>query len=65
MSTPDSIAIIEQLDPAALAERLRNLDDERKAVVILLRAAHAREKRQPRDQKARISLAKKLGGANA
>jgi hypothetical protein len=46
MSDPESI--LKQLDPEQLAAKLRELDGDRRAVMILLRAARAREKRGDR-----------------
>lgn len=37
--TTDPTALVRQLDPTAIRERLDNLDAERKALLVLLRAA--------------------------
>lgn len=41
---PDPIAIVQQLDAAALRERIDALDRERKALLVLLRAAQRMER---------------------
>ena len=38
----DPVALIEQLDPEAIASRLDKLQHERQALLVLLRAARAR-----------------------
>ena len=35
----DPVAVVRGLDPAAIRQRLRDLDDQRAALVVLLRAA--------------------------
>jgi hypothetical protein len=47
MPLNDPHALLEQLDPAVIRTRIAELDRERAALVILLRAADAR-KRAPR-----------------
>jgi hypothetical protein len=42
MNTDDPIALIEQLDAPALRNRILELDRQRQALIILLRAASAR-----------------------
>jgi hypothetical protein len=44
---PDPIELLDRLDPGALRRRLDELDGERRAVLTLLRAARARERRRP------------------
>jgi hypothetical protein len=43
----DATAVLDQLDSQALARRLDELEAERRAVLILLRAARARERGLP------------------
>jgi hypothetical protein len=47
MSHTTPSAILEQLDAAELRRRLAELDAERAALLVLLRAARARERRLP------------------
>ena len=43
-ATSDPLALLDQLDAAALRRRLDQLDRERSALMVLLRAARARER---------------------
>lgn len=47
MDTADPVALIEHLEPDALRRQIAELDRQRRALVILLRAAVARERRGP------------------
>jgi hypothetical protein len=53
----DPLAIVRQLDAAAIRERIQTLDRERDALMVLLRAAIRAERPQP--------LAAAKGGAGA
>jgi hypothetical protein len=44
MNTDDPIALLENLDPPTLRQRIIDLDRQRRALVVLLRAASARER---------------------
>jgi hypothetical protein len=44
MPPEDPCALLEQLDPAAIRHRIAELDRERAALVVLLRAADARKR---------------------
>jgi hypothetical protein len=49
-STTDPVQLVRQLDPRLLRDRLNALDAERKALIVLLRAAEAVERKAvPRD----------------
>jgi hypothetical protein len=44
VATDDPLALVERLDPETLRERIRELDRQRRALAVLLRAAVARER---------------------
>jgi hypothetical protein len=49
MATQDPLAVLDSLTPSRLREEIAQLDGRRRALVVLLRAATARErKQQPR-----------------
>jgi hypothetical protein len=50
MPLDDPHALLEQLDPAAIRARIADLDRERAAWVVLLRAADARKRPPRRDR---------------
>jgi hypothetical protein len=58
VATPEEL--IEQLDPERLTARLNALDGERRAVMILLRAALARERGRPTARQCRQSEASRV-----
>jgi hypothetical protein len=43
---PDPVSLVDSLEPEALRARLRDLENQSRAVKVLLRAAVAREKRR-------------------
>jgi hypothetical protein len=47
-NTADPIGLLEQVSADAVRERIAELDDQRRALVVLLRAARARERREAR-----------------
>jgi hypothetical protein len=44
----DATSLVKQLDMAAIRLRLDEIEAERKALVVLLRAAQAKERRKPK-----------------
>ncbi|MFO0809702.1 MAG: hypothetical protein U0746_13845 [Gemmataceae bacterium] len=46
-ATTDPATLLEQLDAERLASRLREVDGERRALLILLRVARARKRERP------------------
>jgi hypothetical protein len=45
-SPPDPVAIVRQLDPDDIEQRLDEMEREREALIVLLRAARARRRRE-------------------
>jgi hypothetical protein len=59
MSTQDPVALLESLKAAQLREQIAELDNRRAALVVLLRAAAVRERRE----QARASAGKEASRA--
>jgi hypothetical protein len=55
MDTIDPIAVVERLSPSILRQRITELDRQRRALAILLRAAVARERAAMRATQAPVS----------
>jgi hypothetical protein len=53
----DPVALLDQLDAKQLRQRLAALDRERAAIVVLIRAASARDKNAPRARRREVSRA--------
>jgi hypothetical protein len=49
-TTPDALALIERLDVGQIRQRLRELEQQSRALRVLLRAAVARERRSAADK---------------
>jgi len=47
----DPVKLVNQLDPDAICARLEQMEDERKALLTLLRAARANQRRRSKAQK--------------